>query len=424
MAELYFSTENLLLLQQRLPESYLKNLVLYLFVNKDPKLQIKLSHYDEQTDPDSRFSIILDKGRNKDTKIFTSQTTTTQIQEGIIYKTKNTLIIHINTEAECWMKNNIELFKTKSALAIRDLPYLWEGIDDELKKKISNNDFISYITSNFILKSVDSDITTLVKRQYDRTLERLRDTQENLLMQYRENLEEEYRLNQKCSNPIATFANIIPLAEQLKQQNYLHNIVVYYPGTEQVIISFVWQPLQLEYYDLAQTKKWLAQLTKSSIAPKEVQFLEDALLNKKYKAFIAPLTTKMYITQKYSEPKIDWISESPSSSGTFPYQLCDYFNLHAFMSDWRGCLGTFGPVIHQALATWDLRAFLLNILQFYKTINMLDGVAGTPTFTNRTVYTDLDNVIVESPWNNSKPFKEYIGKNIYDLVTPVKGGII
>ena len=37
---------------------------------------------------------------------------------------------------------------------------------------------------------------------------------------------------------------------------------------------------------------------------------------------------------------------------------------------------------------------------------MLDGVAGTPTFTNRTVYTDLDNVIVESPWNNSKPFKE------------------
>ena len=83
MAELYFSTENLLL-QQRLPESYLKNLVLYLFVNKDPKLQIQLSHYDGQTDPESRCSIILDKGRNKDTKIFTSQTTTTQIQEGHI----------------------------------------------------------------------------------------------------------------------------------------------------------------------------------------------------------------------------------------------------------------------------------------------------------------------------------------------------
>ena len=106
---------------------------------------------------------------------------------------------------------NIELFKTKSALAIRDLPYLWEGIDDELKKKISNNDFISYITSNFILKSVDSDITTLVKRQYDRTLERLRDTQENLLMQYRENLEEEYRLNRNAIQHLL----IIPL-EQLK----------------------------------------------------------------------------------------------------------------------------------------------------------------------------------------------------------------
>jgi Holliday junction resolvase len=338
-------------------------------------------------------------------------------------KEETKLIFYMTTDSITWVNENQEEFKTKSALAIKKTK-IWTLLPVELLKQIANEDFINEMFRTKQLEKVDTLIREGVAKAQKKKIDKIQESLMNILDLYKSTLIElETAQSAKIDENKKIFMDALPLFKQLRENKYLNNIVLTQQDEYTCIISFVWNPLQLEFFDLSQAQRWLNNpSTHINRDPSAIEFLKETLLEGKYKAFTAPISTEVKLELEDTKINMTWKTD-PYKFHIFPSLLSSYYNIHVAVGDFKGCLGTFGPVLQRASVDLNLEQFILTILQFYKTINILDHSAGTPTFINNTIYTDKNNIIVYCPLNTSK-VASYVGENIYDLVTEVEGGLL
>lgn len=407
-----------------IPSSYFKNLVTYLYHN--PTHEETLRFIDSSQDnafpaPVCAINICI-LCRPHHWNKYQNET----IIDNILYlnhekEGETKLIFYINSETISWINKNKEEFKTKSALAIKKTN-IWTLLPAELLKQIANEDFIKEMIRIKQLEKVDKLIREGVAKAQKKKIDDIQDSLMHILNLYKNTLIDlEAAQSTKIDENKNIFMDALPLFKQLRENKYLNNIVFTQSGEYEYTLSFVWNPLQLEFFDLAQAQRWLTN-PHNYIPSFKIDFLKEALLEGKYKAFTSPISTEVKLKIENCKIDITWKSD-PQRFKIFPSSLSSYYNMHVSAVGFRGCLGTFGPVLQKAAVELNLEQFILTILQFYKTINILDSAAGTPTFLNNTIYTDKDNIIVDCPLNLSK-VAPYVGQNIYDLVTEVEGGLL